>query len=83
MTNDIRRFGEFQKAKAIGEKGNALNDAIVQAAALSLITNQTREENKSDIGAKLKKLKELFENGLIDEGEYKAKKADLLSEFNA
>ncbi|MDR2081723.1 MAG: SPFH domain-containing protein [Campylobacteraceae bacterium] len=84
MINDMKRYGEFQKAKAIGEKGNALNDALAQAAALGIMTNQTREDNKTgeNITAKLKKLKELFENDLIDENEYKAKKAELLANFN-
>ncbi|MDR2638223.1 MAG: SPFH domain-containing protein [Helicobacteraceae bacterium] len=85
MTKDIDRYAEFQKAKAIGEKGSALNDAVTQAAALNIISSQTQAANKSgeDIGAKLKKLKELFENDLIDEAEYKGKKAELLKEFNA
>jgi membrane protease subunit (stomatin/prohibitin family) len=83
MTDDISRYGEFQKAKAVGEKGTALNGAVVQAAALNLITSQMQENHKNgmDISAKLKKLKELFENELIDESEYKAKKAELLANF--
>jgi membrane protease subunit (stomatin/prohibitin family) len=80
MTSDIKRYGEFQKAKAIGEKGTALNDAIVQAAALNIITKES--DKSGDISARLKKLKELFENELIDEGEYKAKKAEILADFN-
>ncbi|MDR2122472.1 MAG: SPFH domain-containing protein [Flavobacteriaceae bacterium] len=84
MTGDIKRYGEFQKAKAIGEKGNVLNDAIAQAAALNLITGQMQENHKDDkdISAKLRKLKELFENDLIDENEYKTKKAELLKNLN-
>jgi membrane protease subunit (stomatin/prohibitin family) len=84
MTEDINRYEAFQKAKAIGEKGNALNDAIAQAAAFNLITTQIQTGNKNsvDISVKLKKLKNLFENNLIDENEYKAKKAEILSDFN-
>ncbi|MDR2126166.1 MAG: SPFH domain-containing protein, partial [Prevotellaceae bacterium] len=84
MTGDIKRYGEFQKAKAIGEKGTALNDAVTQAAALGLITGQMQKnnENGTDISAKLRKLKDLFENELIDENEYKAKKAELLANLD-
>jgi membrane protease subunit (stomatin/prohibitin family) len=84
MTGDIGRYGEFQKAKAIGEKGTALNDAITQAAAFGLLASQMQVGSKADtdISAKLRKLKDLFENDLIDEHEYKAKKAELLANLN-
>ncbi|XZF15564.1 SPFH domain-containing protein [Chitinophagaceae bacterium MMS25-I14] len=36
---------------------------------------------QDELTAKLQKLKTLFDNGLIDEAEYKAKKADLLSQL--
>jgi membrane protease subunit (stomatin/prohibitin family) len=83
MTDDIKRYGEFQKAKAIGEKGSVLNDAVLQAAALNIITAKETDKNGEDITEKLKKLKELFEEGLIDETEYKAKKAEFLAEFKS
>lgn len=36
------------------------------------------EQKNDDISSRLKKLKELFESGIIDEGEYKAKKKELI-----
>ena len=41
--------------------------------------NQPQNSVQDDATAKLQKLKTLFESGLIDETEYKEKKAEILS----
>ncbi|MDR2034852.1 MAG: SPFH domain-containing protein [Helicobacteraceae bacterium] len=83
MVSDMKRFSEFQTAKAIGENKSALNDAAAQGAALNLILARAQANDKQeDIAAKLTRLKTLFENALIDEAEYKSKKAQILAEFD-
>ena len=50
---------------------------------MGMMMNQM-QQNKStedDIEAKLLKLKKLFDNGLIEEDEYKTKKSDLLDKL--
>jgi len=84
MVSDMDKFTKFNTANAIGEKGTSLNDATQNAMALGIMMNQMQQQNKTpepetDIAAKLQKLKTLFEGGLIDEAEYKAKKAELIN----
>ena len=44
--------------------------------------NQSNNQNATDdITSKLQKLKTLFENGLIDETEFKTKKAELINKL--
>ncbi len=86
MVSDMDKFTQFNTAKAIGQKGTALNDATTNAMAMSAMMNQMQQNNKpaaqpEDITAKLQKLKVLFESGLIDEAEFKTKKADLLDKL--
>jgi membrane protease subunit (stomatin/prohibitin family) len=86
MVGDMKRYAEFQTAQAIGNPNSALHAAVQQGAAMGLVVvNQLRSagthNNGDDLEAKLQKLKDLFEKGLIDEGEYKAKKAGLLAEL--
>ncbi|MBZ4192638.1 SPFH domain-containing protein [Niabella beijingensis] len=95
MVADMDKFTRFNTANAIGEKGTALNDATQTALAMGVLLNQVQQNNTNatpqqapaatpppnDITAKLQQLKILFENGLIDEDEYKAKKADLLTQL--
>ncbi|MDR3346014.1 MAG: SPFH domain-containing protein [Campylobacteraceae bacterium] len=69
MTNDIGRFKEFQSANAIGKSAGVVVDI-------------TMKKEQSDEAAKLRKLKSLFDEGLIDEAEYKEKKAEILSQFD-
>ena len=83
MVTDIDKFTKFNQAQAIGEKGTALNEATTNAVAMGMMMNQM-QQNKStedDIEAKLLKLKKLFDNGLIEEDEYKTKKSDLLDKL--
>ncbi|MFN0254696.1 SPFH domain-containing protein [Pedobacter ureilyticus] len=85
MVTDMDKFTKFNTATAIGEKGTALNDATQNAMAMGVMMNQMLQNNsqpaQEDIAARLQKLKALFENGLIDEQEYKAKKADLIDKL--
>jgi membrane protease subunit (stomatin/prohibitin family) len=92
MVADMDKFTQFNTANAIGEKGTALNDAAQNAMAMGVMMNQMQQNNQQqnqqqlpigtdDITVKLQKLKGLFDGGLIDEAEYKAKKNDLLSKL--
>ncbi len=83
MVTDMDKFTQFNTAQAIGEKGTALNDATTSAMAMGLMMSQVPQKQgfQEDITTKLQKLKTLFDAGLIDEAEYKAKKADLLEKW--
>jgi membrane protease subunit (stomatin/prohibitin family) len=90
MVTDMDKFKEFSIATAIGQQGTAVNEGTQQgammAAILGTMNQQQAAQNKAAAGEdevtrKLKKLKELFDAGLIDENEFKAKKADLLKEM--
>lgn len=94
MVTDVDKYMKFNQASAIGEKGTALNDGAMQAAALGMVmgTLNTQSSPKSlggqagaqaddEIVAKLKQLKALFESELIDSDEYKSKKAELISKL--
>lgn len=83
MVTDMDKFTKFNQAQAIGEKGTALNEAATNAVAMGMVMNQMQQNEpaEDDIEAKLLKLKKLFENGLIEEDEYKTKKSDLLDKL--
>jgi membrane protease subunit (stomatin/prohibitin family) len=83
MVTDMDKFTKFNTAQAIGDKGTSINEATVNAMAMGVMMNQMKQVNnpQDDITAKLQKLKTLFESGLIDEAEYKAKKADLIDKL--
>lgn len=85
MVSDMDKYTRFNTAQAIGEKGTALNEATTNAMAMGLMMNQVQQPQANlqpqDIAAKLQKLKTLFENGLIDESEYKTKKAELIDKL--
>jgi membrane protease subunit (stomatin/prohibitin family) len=88
MVTDMDKYTKFNTAQAIGEKGTALNEATTNAMAMGILMNQSQQAQASakpqpqdDVTARLQKLKTLFENGLIDEPEYKAKKAELIDKL--
>lgn len=84
MVNDMDKFTKFNTAEAIGKKGTAQNEATTNAMAMGIMMNQMQQQNQpqqEDITEKLQKLKTLFENGLIDETEYKTKKAALIDKL--
>jgi membrane protease subunit (stomatin/prohibitin family) len=75
---------EALKIAAGNEGGLAGLGASVMAGAQigSMMGNQVNQQSANkpdDTAAKLQNLKSLFEQGLIDEAEYKAKKAEILS----
>lgn len=91
MVGDMNRFQQFNTANAIGQQGTAMNDGTQAAAMMGAMMNQMiNQQNQSaqpqstgddDIMGKMKKLKELYDNGLLDEDEFKEKKAELLSKL--
>lgn len=84
MVDDMNKFSQFNMANAIGNDHTTMNDAAKQAMAMAMIMNQQRPaaqpqpQPAEDVTARLKKLKLLFDDGLINEAEYTAKKEELL-----
>lgn len=81
MVTDMNKFSQFSVASAMDKENSAMGDAARQAVAVGMIMKQTNPVTPvpaEDIPARLKKLKELFETQLITEGEYTAKKEELL-----
>ncbi|MDR2662925.1 MAG: SPFH domain-containing protein [Treponema sp.] len=91
MVADMKRYAEFQTAQAVGDKNSGLHAAAQQGAMMGLVMHQVQgasgqqgaagQKSGETLETKLQTLKDLFEKGLIDEGEYRAKKADVLSEL--
>ncbi|WP_028787326.1 SPFH domain-containing protein [Terrimonas ferruginea] len=81
MVSDMEKYTRFNTAQAIGEKGTAINEATTNAMAMGILLNQPQQKPPDDIAGRLQQLKSLFENGLIDETEYKAKKAELIDKL--
>lgn len=84
MVTDMDKFTKFNTANAIGQQGTAVNEGIANGMMAGIMMNQIQQNlqtSQDDITVKLQKLKTLFENGLIDEAEYKQKKAELIDKF--
>ncbi|MFD2909152.1 SPFH domain-containing protein [Flavobacterium ardleyense] len=89
MVSDMDKFTKFNTATAIGQEGTAANDGTQNAIMAGLMMKQMQQLDSQnqvstpteDITSKLKQLKQLFENELIDEQEYKDKKADLINKM--
>lgn len=86
MVKDMDKFTQFNTATAIGDGKSGLNDAVQQGAMLNMMMQQMQQNQPvttqtEDIPAKLKQLKDLFDAGIIEEDDFKAKKADLLSKL--
>ncbi|WP_029903942.1 SPFH domain-containing protein [Prevotella sp. 10(H)] len=93
MVGDMNKFQQFNTAQAIGQQGTAMNEGTQAAAMMGAMmgqmnqmmqqqqSNQQAAPAEEDIVAKLKKLKDMFDMGLLDEDEFKAKKAELLSKL--
>lgn len=95
MIDDMNKFQQFNTSLAIGKDGNPLQQSIQDAAALGVMMqgmtnqiNQNQNNNQSyptvqeeSVMDKLKKLKEIFDLGLIDDQEYQAKKTELLNKL--
>lgn len=80
MVTDMDKFTQFNMANAIGQKGTAANLGVM-AGIISNQVQQVAQPAQDNITVKLQKLKNLFENGLIDESEYKTKKAELIDKL--
>ena len=86
MVKDMDAFTKFNIANAIAQQGTAVNTGVQNALGLSMMMQQIQPQTQppqpiEDISSKLKKLKQFFDDGLIDEAEYKEKKAGLLSQL--
>lgn len=88
MIGDMERFQKFNTAIAIGNDRSNISSGIQEGMAMGAMisamqqqTQQNQPQNsvQDDATTKLQKLKTLFESGLIDETEYKEKKAEILS----
>ncbi len=82
MVTDMDKFTKFQTAEAIGQQGTAVNEGMMMGMMMNQMQNQGQNQATSDdITSKLQKLKTLFDSGLIDESEYKTKKAELIDKL--
>lgn len=88
MVTDMDKFTKFNTAEAIGQDGTALNAGTKDGVMMGVMMNQMQQmqqnqqpQAKEDIPAKLKQLKELFDAGVLDEEEFKAKKAELIAKL--
>ena len=86
MVKDMDVFTKFNTANAIAQHGTTVNAGVQNALGLSMMMQQIQLQAQppqpiNDISSKLKKLKQFFDDGLIDEAEYKEKKAGLLSQL--
>ena len=86
MVKDMDAFTKFNIANAIAQQGTAVNTGVQNALGLSMMMQQIQPQTQplqpvEEISSKLKKLKQFFDDGLIDEIEYKEKKSGLLSQL--
>ena len=92
MTGDMNRLQQFNMAQAMGQEGTAANSGAQQATMMGALLGQMSQmtqtaqptaatDKEDDIMGKLKKIKELFDAELINEEEFKTKKAELLSKL--
>lgn len=82
---DLDKFQKFNTAIAVSQAGNPVQQGAQQGVALGMLMGQVGQSPQpapaDDHTTKLQKIKTLFENGLIDEQEYKAKKAEILAQM--
>lgn len=86
MVTDMNQFTQFSLANAIAKDNSAVGSAAQQAVAMGMILQQVKPllpmpepgPPPLDVSERLRQLKHLFEAGLINEGEYSAKKGALL-----
>lgn len=86
MIGDMNKFQQFNTALAIGKDGNPMQKSVQDAATLGMMMQGINQQNQhiqqpqqqasqeESLIDKLKKLKEIFDLGLIDETEYQTKK---------
>lgn len=85
MVQDMNRYQQFNIATASSQERTAANDAVQNAVMANMLMQQMNQQQEAkpadDIAVKLQQLKALFDNALIDEAEYKQKKAEILSQL--
>ncbi|MBW8684954.1 SPFH domain-containing protein [Chitinophaga rhizophila] len=89
MVSDMDAYMKFNQANALGTEGTAMNDAAQQGAAMAYMVSAIQAqhaqpppaEKQDDITTRLKQLKALHDEGLIDAEEYKEKKAAIISKL--
>ena len=97
MVDDMNKFQQFNVANAIGQQGTGMHEGTQAAAMMGAMMGQMNQMSQmaqqpqqsqapaapvdDDIMSKLKKLKDLYDTGLLEEDEFKAKKAELLSKL--
>ena len=94
MIGDMNKFQQFNTALAIGKDGNPMQQSVQDAAALGLMMqgmanqiNQNQMQTPTPVQPqeslidKLKKLKEIYDLGLINEAEYEIKKVELMNQL--
>lgn len=86
--NEVDRFQKFNTAIAISQENNPAQQGTQQGVALGMlmgvnaqVSGLSQTEGPDESVVKLQRIKSLFEQGLIDESEYKAKKAEILSKM--
>lgn len=92
----IDRFQQFNTAVAIGKDGHTAQQGAQQGIAMGIMMKEMNKASDSpaapdrtaekitteeELENKLKQIKSLFDRDLIDEQEYKEKKAELLSKL--
>ncbi len=93
MVTDMNKYQQFNMANALGQQGTAVNEGAIQGAMMATMMQAAQNmasqqptaaptpapEAEDAVTAALKKLKTLFDNGLIDEAEFKEKKTEILN----
>jgi len=91
MISDMNKFQQFNTAIAISKEGHPVQNSIQDSAAIGIMMqgmmqqnqtqqNQTHQNSNTSetVVDKLKKLKEIYDLGFINESEYELKKAELI-----
>ncbi|MDM1299031.1 SPFH domain-containing protein [Empedobacter falsenii] len=94
MIDDMNKFQQFNTSLAIGKDGNPMQQSLQDAAALGLMMQgiaqqniqqntpqQSTQNQEESVVYKLKKLKEIYDLGLIEDTEYQTKKTELLDKL--
>lgn len=90
LGDNMDKFQQFNTAIAISKDGNMAQQGAQQGAAMGILLKEMNDSTGTkakepqvggDLRGKLQQIKGLFEEGLIDEQEYKEKKAALLSKL--
>src|SRR5690606_1744276 len=90
LGDNMDKFQQFNTAIAISKDGNMAQQGAQQGAAMGILLQEMNDSTgakaekpqvEGDLRGKLQQIKGLFEEGLIDEQEYKEKKAALLSQL--